>query len=92
MSLRETLQRFLEANETAIKNLDENSREYVVMSCRIMYTRNLIQVLVVPPVPKEDISRIRNEFRKLVFDPKYVGDGHQHIIEAWDRGNKDILF
>ena len=92
MSLCTSLQRFLEANETAIKNLDENSREYVVMSCRIMYTRNLLTILLHPPVEERDVLYVRDEMKKMVFEPTYVGKGHQHILEAYDRGLKDILF
>ena len=92
MSLCESLQRFLEAEEINLKDLKENTREYVVVSCRVMYIRNLIQILVIPPVPKEDILKVREEFKKLVFNATYVGNGHQHLLDAWDRGNKDILF
>jgi hypothetical protein len=90
MSLCETIQRFLEANETAIKSLDEQSREFVVMSCRIMYLRNLLCVLVCDP-PNEDIIQVRAEFHKLFKDKEYVGKGHEHLVQQFDKGEK-ILF
>lgn len=61
------------------------------MSCRIMYTRNLLQILVCPPVPEEDIHHVRDEMKKMVFNKGYVGKGHQHIIDQYDSGDHDIL-
>lgn len=92
MSLCESLQRFLEANETAITRLDENSREYVVMKCRIMYTCNLLTILLHPPVEERDVLYVRDEMKKMVFEPTYVGKGHQHLVDFYDNGNKEILF
>ena len=91
MPLCDSIHRFLEANETALKRLDENSREYVVMSCRIMYLRNLLQIINIPPTPEQDIIHVREEFHKLFNDKEYVGEGHQYIVDNFDKGNK-ILF
>jgi hypothetical protein len=87
MCLTESMTRFLEANELLKKDLDPESREFVVVSCRIMYLRNLLQALIDPM----NAIEVRKEFLKLFREKDYVGEGHEHLIKEYDKGNKLIF-
>jgi inhibitor of KinA sporulation pathway (predicted exonuclease) len=63
----------------------------VIAKLKIVYAHQLLNELKATD-KKEVIVDIRNEFKRLYFDPTYVGLENAQIVMDYDKTDSTILF